>query len=55
MGEVKTGEDDEKRFPKGKVAGVDILLFPTAEKKVLVFGSTSERVCFVRLEGPTEK
>ena len=52
VGEAKLGEDGEKRFEKDRAAGVGILLSKRAQKKVLSFGSTGERVCYVRLEGP---
>ena len=35
-----------------RAAGVGIILSHTAEQKVMMFGSTGERVCFVRLKGP---
>ena len=41
------------RFPKDKAAGVGILLSNRAQKKLLCFGSEGERVCWVRLKGPT--
>ena len=47
-----TQTSGEARFPKDRAAGVGILLSPAAQQKVLSFGSISERVCFVRLEGP---
>ena len=53
VGEAKIDkETEEVRFPKDRAAGVGILLSQAAEQKVLSFGSTGERVCFVRLEGP---
>ena len=33
-------------------SAVDIMLSKTAEKKVMTFGSTGERVCYVRIAGP---
>ena len=41
------------RFPKDKAAGVGILLSSRAQKKLMGFGSEGERVCWVRLKGPT--
>ena len=52
VGEAKTGNDGAPRFPNDRAAGVGILLSATAQQKVMAHGSTSERVCFVRLEGP---
>ena len=52
VGEAKVGEDGEKRFKNDRAAGVGILLSKAAQQKVLSFGSTGERVCYVRLEGP---
>ena len=52
VGEAKVGEDGEKRFPKDKAAGVGIILSKAAQAKVTAFGSISERVCYVRIEGP---
>ena len=53
VGEAKINKRTGKpRFPNDKAAGVGIILSPAAEQKVLTFGSTSERVCYVRLAGP---
>ena len=53
VGEAKIDKRTGKqRYPKDKAAGVGIMLSPAAEQKVLTFGSTGERVCYVRLEGP---
>ena len=53
MGEAKIDKRTNKpRFPQDKAAGVGILLSSKAEQKVLTFGSTSERVCYVLLSGP---
>ena len=43
----------ERRFPEDKAAGVGILLSSRARQKLPSFGSEGERVCWVRLEGPT--
>ena len=41
------------RFPKDKAAGVGILLSKRMQKKLMGLGSEGERVCWVRLKGPT--
>ena len=41
------------RFPNDKAAGVAIMLSKRAQQKVQDFGSEGERVCYVRLKGPT--
>ena len=41
------------RFPSDKAAGVGILLSTRMQKKLMGFGSEGERVCWVRLKGPT--
>ena len=43
----------QPRYPDDKDAGVVILLSQTAAKKIKSFGSEGERVCWVRLKGPT--
>ena len=43
----------QKRFPDDKAAGVGILLSARAQKKLMGFDSEGERVCWVRLKGPT--
>jgi hypothetical protein len=53
VGEAKIDkETEEKRFPRDKAAGVGIILSEAARAKVLAFGSTGERSCYVRLQGP---
>lgn len=49
----KGAEERPKKFPKDKAAGVGILLSKRAHKKIHSFGSEGERVCWVRLKGPT--
>ena len=41
------------RFPDDKTEGVGILLFIRARRKLESFDSEGERVCWVRLKGPT--
>ena len=52
IGEPKMTNGD-RRFPQDKAAGVGILLSDAAERKVESFGSEGERVCWVRLRGPS--
>ena len=52
VGEAKVNENGEKRFPKDRAAGVGIILSKAAQQKVTAFGSTGERVCYVRIQGP---
>ena len=53
VGEARIDSETETiRYPNDKAAGVGIILSEAAQAKVLSFGSTSERCCFVRLEGP---
>ena len=40
-------------FPNDKEAGVGILLSKRMQSKLMAFGSQGERVCWVRLQGPT--
>ena len=42
-----------QRFPQDKAAGVGILLSTRMQKKLMRYGSEGERVCWVRLKGPT--
>ena len=57
VGEPKTittgPRKGEIRYPKDKAAGVAIILSKRIQQKVLQFGSEGERVCWVRLRGPT--
>ena len=41
------------RFPDDKATGVGIMLSSAARQKIKSFGSEGERVCWVRLAGPT--
>ena len=51
---IKKGKRKGKvRFPNDKAAGVTIMLSKRAQQKVQDFGSEGERVCYVRLKGPT--
>jgi len=51
---IKTGPNKGKiRYPNDRAAGVGILLSPRMERKVHSFGSEGERICWVRLQGPT--
>ena len=43
----------QPRYPDDKAAGVPILLSQTTTRKIKIFGSEDERVCWVRLKGPT--
>ena len=43
----------QARFPGDKAAGVGILLSKRAQQKLLSHGSEGERICWVRLKGPT--
>ena len=43
----------QRRFEEDRAAGVGIILSKRAKSKLLSFGSQGERVCWVRLEGPT--
>ena len=43
----------QPRFPEDRASGVGILLSKRAQDKLLSFGSQGERVCYVRLQGPT--
>ena len=52
VGEAKMDTEGNKRFPKDRAAGVGIILSKAAQQKVMTFGSTGERVCYVRLAGP---
>ena len=52
VGEAKLTKKNKLRYPNDKAAGVGIMLSKPAEQKVMMFGSTSERVCYVRLAGP---
>ena len=49
----KDPKKDQVRFPNDKAAGVAIMLSKTSQGKVRGFGSEGERVCWVRLKGPT--
>ena len=51
---ITKGPDKGKiRFPNDRAAGVGILLSPAIRRKVKSFGSEGERVCWVRIAGPT--
>ena len=43
----------QPRFPDDRAAGVAIMFSAAAQKKVLAFGSEGERICWVRLRGPS--
>ena len=43
----------QPRFPKDKTAGVGIILSARMQAKLMAFDSEGERVCWVRLKGPT--
>ena len=42
-----------KHFPQDKAAGVGTLLSARMKQKLMSFDSEGERVCWVRLKGPT--
>ena len=46
-------ETGQPVYPRDKAAGVGILLSPLAQSKYLSHGSPCERICWVRLKGPT--
>ena len=51
---IKEGPNAGKpRYPDDKAAGVAVMLSNRMSKKVMNFGSEGERVCWVRLRGPT--